>query len=105
MLNIVQLAIKLEFLQPIIDVLNVITIPVIALLASAGTIYSIILAINMAKADSADKREIAKKRIIGVLITMCCLILLIFGLQFVLSHLQGWVGDETESIISAYISL
>src|SRR5574344_1606987 len=98
MLRYIMLGLDVSFLQPLINALNVILIPVVALLASAGTIYSIILAVNMAKADSADKRQIAKKRIIGVLITVACIILLLFGLQFILQNLQSWVGDTTSFI-------
>ena len=69
-------------LQPIVDVLNVVWIPVVSLLGTFGAIYSIILAVNMAKADSADKREASKKRIIGVLTTCITLIALIILLRF-----------------------
>ncbi len=82
----------LTFLNPIVDALNIILWPVVALLATAGTIYSIILAVNMAKADNADKRAAAKKRIVGVLITMISIIALLIILWFVLSHLDGWVN-------------
>lgn len=88
------LLLNVEFLQPIVDVLNVITIPVVTLLATGGSIYAIILAVNMAKSDSAEKRETAKKRIIGVLITMATLIILIFGLKLLLENLPNWVGDS-----------
>lgn len=83
------LGIDLSFLEPIVNALNVITIPVVALLATAGTIYSIILAVNMAKADSAEKRQAAKKRIVGVLITMVSVIVLLFLLRFILANLDG----------------
>lgn len=86
------LGIDLSFLEPIVNALNVITIPVVALLATAGTIYSIILAVNMAKADSAEKRQAAKKRIVGVLITMVSVIVLLFLLRFILANLDGWIN-------------
>lgn len=89
------LAMDLSFLQPIVDALNVITIPVVALLATAGTIYSIVLAVNMAKADSAEKRTAAKKRIIGVIITMISVIVLLFLLKYILSNLDTWVNGAT----------
>lgn len=90
-----RLLLNLEFLEPIVDALNVITIPVVALLATAGTIYSIILAVNMAKADSAEKRQAAKKRITGVLITMVSVIALLFLLKFILGNLDVWVNGKT----------
>ena len=86
------LGLDLEFLRPIVEVLNVILIPVISLLATFGTIYSIILAVNMAKSDSAEKRTTAKKRIIGVIITVISICLLVFALKYVLGHLDYWVN-------------
>lgn len=82
----------LTFLNPIINALNVILYPAVGLLATAGSIYSIILAVNMAKADNAEKRTTAKKRIVGVLITMVSVIALLFILKYVLSNLDYWVN-------------
>lgn len=89
------LALDLTFLEPIVNALNVIIIPVVALLATAGTIYSIVLAVNMAKADNAEKRAAAKKRIIGVIITMVSIIALLFLLRFILSNLDTWVNGSS----------
>ena len=86
------LGLNLEFLLPIVEVLNVILIPVVSLLATFGTIYSIILAVNMAKSDSAEKRATAKKKIIGVIITVISICLLLFALRFVLGNLDTWVN-------------
>ena len=53
--------------------------PMLIIVCAAGMIYAVILGVNMARADSTDKREEAKKRminaIIGVVITMLMLIL------------------------------
>lgn len=85
----------LSFLNPIVDALNVILPYAVGLLATAGTIYSIVLAVNMAKADTADKRSAAKKRIVGVLITMISVIVLLFLLRYVLANLDRWVNGTT----------
>ena len=94
-----MLGLNLEFLEPIVDVLNVILIPVVSLLATAGTIYSIILGVNMAKADNADKRAAAKKKIISVLITCASVILLLFALKLILGNLDKWVNGTTPNAI------
>ena len=91
-LNKMLLEVDLRFLQPIVNVLNVILVPFIALVSTAGTIYAIILGVNMAKSDTADKREIAKKRITGVIATMIILIALILLLKFVLGNLDTWIN-------------
>lgn len=93
--NLSLLGLDLDFLNPIIEVLNVILIPVVSLLATAGTIYSIVLAVNMAKSDSAEKRAAAKKKIIGTIITVVSVIALLFALRFVLGNLDAWVNGPT----------
>lgn len=94
-----MLGLNLEFLEPIVNVLNIILIPVVSLLATAGTIYAIILGVNMAKADSADKRAAAKKRITNVLIACAAVILLLFALRFILANLDRWVNGTTPNAI------
>lgn len=94
----------LTFLNPIVNALNVILPYAVGLLATAGTIYAIVLAVNMAKADTSEKRSSAKKRIVGVLVTMISVIALLFILQYVLGNLDKWVnGTETASMIRALI--
>lgn len=101
-INNLILAINLDFLQPIVDVLNVILIPFIALIATAGTIYAIVLGVNMAKSDTAEKREVAKKRITGVVVTMIIVIVLIVALKFILQYLPSWVKGDTSAIINLF---
>ncbi|MCI5714018.1 MAG: hypothetical protein MR288_00095 [Firmicutes bacterium] len=65
---------------PIIKILDAMLWPVLILVGTAGSIYAIVLGVNFSKAESADKREEAKKRminaIIGLVVTIILLILL-----------------------------
>lgn len=65
---------------PIIKILDAMLWPILILVGTAGSIYAIVLGVNFSKAESADKREEAKKRminaIIGLVVTMILLILL-----------------------------
>lgn len=91
--NIVSfLGLDLAFLTPIADALNIIIIPIVALLGTFGTIYSIILGVNMAKADSADKRAAAKKKIVSVIVSVISVIALLYLLQFLFNNLPTWVN-------------
>ena len=69
-----------QVVKPIIDIMDKVLVPLLIVVATAGTIYAIILGVNFAKAESSDKREEAKKRIInfviGFVITIVLLILL-----------------------------
>lgn len=91
--------INLEFLNPIIDFLNAWYIPIMTVLATAGVLYAIILGINLAKSDSADKRQLAKKRIIHASATIIIVIVLTFSLRFVLANLDGWINHSQDNKI------
>jgi len=62
--------------------INAIMWPILIVVAAAGTIYAIVLGVNMARADSTEKREEAKKRVINVLVGMAIMVglLLLFWL-------------------------
>ena len=51
--------------------------PILGVIASAGCVYAIVLGVQMARADTADKREEAKKRMIGIIIAIVVMIALI----------------------------
>lgn len=94
MINTMLGYINLEFLNPIIDFLNAWYIPIITVLATAGVLYAIILGINLAKSDNADKRNAAKKRIVHAALSIVIVIVLTFSLKFVLANLDDWVNHS-----------
>lgn len=51
--------------------------PILAVVAAAGVIWAIVLGVQMARADSTDKREEVKKRLIGLVIGIAILVVLI----------------------------
>ena len=69
--------------------------PILIVVAAAGTIYAVVLGVNMARADSTEKREEAKKRVINVLIGMAIIIglLLLFKL-FTGPILDSFVDED-----------
>ena len=66
--------------DPVVQILDAMLVPILILIGTAGSIYAIILGVNFSKAESSDKREEAKKRminaIIGLVVTILLLILL-----------------------------
>jgi len=82
-----------DWIYDIKDVIDAILWPVIILVAAVGTIYAIVLGVNMARADSNDKREEAKKRVINVLIGMAIIVGLILLLNLFMSLLPKWIGE------------
>ncbi|MEG1499577.1 MAG: pilin [Clostridia bacterium] len=51
--------------------------PILGVVAAAGCIYAIVIGIKMARADSGEKREEAKKRLISVIVAVAVVAILI----------------------------
>ena len=69
-------------IQPILEVLNAILWPAIAIVGSVGTIYCIILGVK------------AKKDLIGAIIGFVTIFVLIVALKVALPILQEWVKSQ-----------
>jgi Na+-driven multidrug efflux pump len=85
---------ELAFLKPIVDAIEAILWPLLILVATAGTIYAVILGVTMAKAETADKREEAKKRIINAVLALVITIVLILLFRLFIKELPSWIGVE-----------
>ena len=55
-------------IQPILEILDAILWPAIAIVVAVGTIYCIFLGVKISKADEQNSREKAKKDMIGAVI-------------------------------------
>lgn len=84
------------------DTLMTILIWVMIILTSAGSIYAVILGVNLAKAESADKREEAKSRIINTIKGLVILIVLIIAFIVISSNIETIVaflsGNNTSTL-------
>ena len=68
--------------------------PMLIIVCAAGMIYAVILGVNMARADSTDKREEAKKRLINVLVGLAIIVALILFFQLCIDFiLPGLLPD------------
>ncbi|MCI6542206.1 MAG: pilin [Firmicutes bacterium] len=65
------------WVETIYNGIMTILVPLLAIVAAAGIIWAIVLGVNMARADSTEKREEAKKRLIGLVIGIVILVVLI----------------------------
>lgn len=89
-------------LGPIVDILDAMLVPILIIIGTAGSIYAIILGVNFAKAESADKREEAKKRMINAIIGLVVTIVLLILLKIFTANAQtiaNWINsfDNTTS--------
>ena len=81
-------------IQPILEILNAILWPAIAIVASVGSIYCIILGVKIAKSDEQNSREKAKKDLIGAIIGFLAIFVLIVTLKVALPILEEWVKSQ-----------
>lgn len=75
-----------EWLQPIVNFLDSLIIPITIILAVAGAIWVIILGVQLARAESADKAQEAKKRLINVAVAIVAIIIFIWLLTWFASE-------------------
>ena len=81
--------------------------PILIVIGAVGIIYAIYLGVMLAKAENAEKREEAKKRIINVVIAIAITAVLIF-LMYLFSNNIDWfinLKDKTVDGGEALIGL
>jgi len=95
MLNSLLLVIDFTpIVSPIIDVLNAILWPMIAVVGAAGTIYCVVLGVRIAKSDDPNAREKAKHDLLGAVIGFVLIFVLIIALKLAMPILQNWVKSQ-----------
>lgn len=85
------------FLNPVLEVLNGALIPILIFVGTAGMIYAIVLGVKLARAESADARDEAKKRLINAIIALVVMIALILLLQLFVDNIANWIGDAVSN--------
>ena len=91
--------------EPILKLLEQLIVPLLIILGTAGSIYVIILGVQFAKAETSDKREEAKKRmihaVIGIVVMLVLLILLYLFTSNADKIFSGLKGDFASYIPSS----
>lgn len=87
---------KFSWLKPIAEFLDDALIPVIIVVGALGAIWIIILGVNLARAETADKATEAKKRLINVVIALVAVLILIFLLAFFVAQAPTWFASGSE---------
>ena len=81
-------------IEPILEILDAILWPAIAVVVAVGTIYCISLGVRISKADEQNSREKAKKDLIGAIIGFVIIFVLILGLKILVPILEEWVKSQ-----------
>lgn len=80
--------------QPVLEILNALLWPCIAIVGSVGMIYCIFLGIKIAKSDEQNSREKAKKDLIGAIIGFLIIFILMVALKIAMPILEEWVKSQ-----------
>lgn len=86
------------FLLPILKVIDEAMVPILICVIAAGTIYSVVLGINLAKAESSDKREEAKKRLVNAIVGFGVIIVLLVIMYVLAANIHNIVGIADDAI-------
>lgn len=81
-------------IAPVLEVINAILWPAIALVGAIGTIYCVYLGVKVAKSDEQNSREKAKKDLVGAIIGFVIIFVLIVALKIAMPILQAWVESQ-----------
>ena len=80
--------------QPVLEVINAMLWPLIAVIGSIGTIYCVFLGVKYSKADTPQDREQAKKHLIGAIVGFLIIFVLIVTLKIIIPILENWVESR-----------
>ena len=81
-------------LNPVVELLSTLLQPLLILVATAGIIYVVILGVNYARAETSDKKDEAKKRIINAVVGLVITIVLLFLLYILIDNMPtiiNWI--------------
>ncbi len=88
-------------IKPVIDLLDKLLLPILIILGTAGSIYVIVLGVQFSKAETSDKREEAKKRMINAIIGVVVMIILLVLLKLFTKYapnIFNWINDTVDSV-------
>ena len=88
-----------DWLAPIAKFLVSLIIPITIILAVAGAIWVIILGVQLARAESADKASEAKKRLINVAVAIIAIIIFIWLLSWFITKVPDLFGTDATNPI------
>ena len=88
-----------NIIVPILKVLDQLLVPVIIILGVAGAIYGIVLGVQFSKAETADKREETKKRLINAVIGVVIMLVALIGMKIFVANagsIFNWVDGGSQ---------
>ena len=87
---------KWKWVADVTKAIQSVLLPLLILIATAGIIYVIILGVNLARAESADKQKEAKQRMVNFIIAIVVTIALVLLMYLVCQYLPQWIGIDSD---------
>lgn len=81
--------------NPIIELLNSIMAPLLAIVVALGSLYCIILGVKFAKAEEPQEREKAKSHLKNAIIGFVIIFVLVLALNLLTPILATWVNSSS----------
>ncbi len=92
MLGVDNLPESWGWVKTIVSAVDTLLYPLLIVVGAAGMIYAVVLGVQMARADSTEKREEAKKRLINVIVGLAITIgLILFFKLFINTILPAFI--------------
>lgn len=85
---------KWQWVYEVCDAINLILYPILILVGTAGMIYAVVLGVKLARAESADQQQEAKKRLLYFIIGLVSIIALILLLKLFVTYLPAWINPD-----------
>lgn len=79
---------------PIVNLLNSLMGPLLAIVGAAGALYCVVLGVKFAKAEEPQDREKAKGSLKNAIIGFVLIFVLILGLNLLMPTMVKWVNDN-----------
>ena len=83
LLNYYYTGTQLSWLNDVYEVLPPILYTILAVIGGAGSVYAIVLGVNLAKSESDDKRKAAASRMKNTIIGVVVLLVLVLFLSLI----------------------
>ena len=83
-----------KVVKPIVDLLNTLVKPLLAIVGAVGTLYCILLGVKYAKAEEAQDREKAKAHLKNAIIGFVLIFVLILVLNLLMPAMINWVNSN-----------
>ena len=80
---------------PIVDLINSLLGPALAIVGAVGSLYCIVLGVKYAKAEEPQDREKAKGHLKSAIIGFVLIFVLMLALRLSTPILQNWVSSNT----------